>query len=146
MRAFCFCSAVQSTQPDRDTCPLRLGANALCLAGWRANSHRPAVQDGPVQLAPTLVHLPVLTPLLPRRPGGRKRCRGVLATAPDTSTLLRRTLLALAALDVSGAAPGRSGQPGTRRGRDSRRWTTGAPPSCPGWTELVGSGGVGGVG
>lgn len=32
-------------------------------------------------------------------------CHGVLATAPDTSTRCDKPMLALAALDVSGAAP-----------------------------------------
>lgn len=133
-----FCGPKHTTRSGH--LPPPPGANALCLAGWLANSHRPAVQDGPVQLAPTLVHLPALTPVLRYRPGGRNvpRCPG---NGPRPVSLLPQTQAGPRSSGRVRRCPGWSGQPGTRRGRRSRRWTTGEPPSCPGWTELVGSGG-----
>lgn len=109
--------------------PPSLGAKVLCLAGQQSQASAPGRSSAVGADACPSARVDPFAPV----PSGRTKRATVSwqrspTRQPSSSGRVRRW-------------PGWSGQPGTCRSHDSRRWTTGEPPSCPGWTELVRSGG-----
>lgn len=134
------------THTTRSRPPFGAKVLCVCVCVWPANSHRPVVQDGPAVGADACpsARVDTFAPVSLVQEG--EMCHSVLATLPDRSTWCDKPTLPPPPLWPSpsrvGRCPGRSRQPATRHS-DNSRWATGEPPSCPGRTELVQSGGGG---